>query len=151
MTPTEVRVEPTNLNPVTLKSDGSVRWNGSPISLIVLAQMAYQTTSMNPRPFTILEIDDGTNCSHVRVVRNLIDQQAQCQGSSGHLICGEGEGFTPPPQKRPKRFAALFEPDLSGTPQRPAQGRQPTFLTVTVSPFSDVAVKLPSAPTALSE
>ena len=99
MEPAAASGELTLWNRVTLKKDGSLDWNGSPASPTIVAQLAHQTTSMNPRPFTILKIEDGADCGRVRVVRNLIDQQAKCQEIPGRL-CGEGLGFTPDPPSR---------------------------------------------------
>ena len=77
-------------NRIHLQRDGSLKWNGQEISGLKLAEYAHLVSGLNPRPFTILQIDQGTDCSHVRVIRNLIDLQAKCQEYAG--LCGEGNG-----------------------------------------------------------
>ena len=99
MTPADARGDLMLWNRVILRNDGSLRWNGFPVSESVIAQLAHQATTLNPRPITILEIDAGVDCGRVRVIRNLIDQQAKCQEIPGRL-CGEGKGFEPYPSSR---------------------------------------------------
>ncbi len=75
-------------NRIHLQRDGSMKWNGREISEIKLAEYSHLISELNPRAFTILQIDQGTDCSRVRTVRNLVDLQAKCQEYAG--LCGEG-------------------------------------------------------------
>ena len=76
-------------NHVTLKRDGAIQWNGKGISAQQLAVYSSMLPKMDPIPFTILQIDDGTNCSVVREVREMINNGAKCIGKYGSH-CGEG-------------------------------------------------------------
>jgi hypothetical protein len=83
-------------NRVELKRDGTLRWNGFPASEAETERLARQIPTMNPRPFTILEIEDGADCGRVQTVRKLIDRVVRCQdGVLGYPVCGEGKGFLP--------------------------------------------------------
>jgi hypothetical protein len=87
------------LNRVTLKSDGSLLWNGSPVSPAELGSLSQRVATFDPRPLTALEIENGTDCDRVRDIRHFIDRQARCQEQPGR-ICGEGRGFLPDPLSR---------------------------------------------------
>jgi hypothetical protein len=73
-------------NHVRLTRDGKILWNGKQISPQKLSDYSSILPQMNPIPFTILQIDDGANCSVVREVRQTINERAKC--SDGR--CGEG-------------------------------------------------------------
>jgi hypothetical protein len=75
---------------VELMRDGSLIWNGERVSEVRLAQYSHQSSKLNPRPFIIFQVENGAACSRVRVIRNLIDQQAKCQEQGYAGLCGEG-------------------------------------------------------------
>jgi hypothetical protein len=79
------------VNRVTLKRDGKIAWNGQKITLQQLNDYSAMLPKYNPVPFTILQIDQGANCSVVRQVRQTINDRAKCVGS-GFSTCGEGPG-----------------------------------------------------------
>jgi hypothetical protein len=91
------------INRIYLRSDGSLSWNGSRASQAEVAQLSQRITTMSPRPFTIVEVEDGADCGRVSVIRKLIDQQAKCREfpSGYYPICGEGKGFVPDPEVAP--------------------------------------------------
>ena len=75
-------------NRIRLRRDGSLMWNGERISEARLATYSHASSELNPRPFIILQIDPGTDCGRVRVIRNLVDEQAKCQEYP--RLCSEG-------------------------------------------------------------
>ena len=76
-------------NHVKVTADGRILWNGTKISAEQLSKFSSVLPQMNPVPFTILQIDDGANCSTVRMVRQTINEKAKCSGDYGST-CGEG-------------------------------------------------------------
>jgi len=83
-------------NKLDVLSDGTLRWNGSPVSADEVGEYVAIVPHMNPQPLTVLDIATGAPCDAVRMVRQLIDSGAKC--SSG-AVCGEGTG--PAPHVRP--------------------------------------------------
>ena len=78
-------------NRVSIKQDGSLRWNGKRITPEQLRTYSSMLPEMNPIPFTILQIDDGASCSRVQEVREAISNAAKCVDKYGST-CGEGGG-----------------------------------------------------------
>jgi hypothetical protein len=76
-------------NHVRLTRNGKILWNGEQISPQKLSDYSSSLPQMNPIPFTILQIDDGANCSVVREVRRTINERAKCM-EWGTSRCGEG-------------------------------------------------------------
>jgi hypothetical protein len=79
-------------NKVRLRSDATLKWNGAPITHEQLASYSRQITKLNPRPFTILEVDRGTACADVQITRKIINDQVNCTEFPGFGLCGEGAG-----------------------------------------------------------
>lgn len=79
------------INRVKVTGKDEVLWNGKAIGLRELANYSSIVPTMNPVPFTILEIENGASCSTVQEVRKTIDKRAQCRSEYGSK-CGEGAG-----------------------------------------------------------
>jgi hypothetical protein len=77
-------------NKVHLGSDGTIKWNGQPITSAQLAEYSAIVPEMNPVPFMILDIEPGTPCQFVIETRQLIDQKAKCRETPQWSACGEG-------------------------------------------------------------
>jgi hypothetical protein len=78
-------------NKVRVLRDGTLRWNGKTITEDQLAGYSAILPTMNPLPFTILEIEHGASCAVVQKTRETIDIRAKCMESGGSR-CGEGAG-----------------------------------------------------------
>ena len=77
-------------NRVYLQKDRSLTWNGKSLTREKLLEYAQVSSVMDPRPFTILEIEPGTPCGAVDATRNLIDENAKCREYLPAKLCGEG-------------------------------------------------------------
>ena len=79
------------VNKIRLLRDGSLRWNGAKITEEQLAELSAAVPTMEPTPFTILEIENGASCDVVQKARETINIRAKC--AAGELrACGEGSG-----------------------------------------------------------
>ena len=76
-------------NKVTVTSNGGLKWNGRSINEQQLAQYSSIIPTLNPTPFTILEVEKGASCSAVMATRRTINRNAKCLASNGSA-CGEG-------------------------------------------------------------
>ena len=77
------------INRVDMKSNGTVLWNGSPVSDEQIAEYITLVASMKPQSFTILSVEPGVDCKRVKMVRQIIDVGANCRRGG---LCGEGAG-----------------------------------------------------------
>lgn len=76
-------------NTVKLNRYGRVTWNGEQLTENKLTEYLESATGLNPRPFTILVIENGASCDRVVRLRATVDQHASCN-RDGLSACGEG-------------------------------------------------------------
>ena len=75
---------------VDLARDGSLKWNGRPVSEQKLVEYLQLISTFDPRPFNILEIEAGTPCRHVTRIRTLTDEKEHCSDYLPGRLGGEG-------------------------------------------------------------
>ena len=63
--------------------------DGEPISLAQLRSYLEIVRDMEPRPFTVLRVEEGTDCAWLQTVRQAIAQSLPCDKGG----CGEGSGW----------------------------------------------------------
>jgi len=78
------------LQAIIVTKTNSIRWNGRQITLATLDSYLTQEKGMNPRPETVLHVEDGADCGTVATIRLMMERHLGC--SSNHA-CGEGRGW----------------------------------------------------------
>ena len=74
---------------IDVAAPDTLRWNGEPISLAQLRSYLEIVRDMEPRPFTVLRVEEGTDCAWLQTVRQAIAQSLPCDKGG----CGEGSGW----------------------------------------------------------
>lgn len=75
------------MNYVGLTRDGTLHWNGKPISSVALTQMLRQSHQLNPEPVVFLETEMGAPCEALEAVRKQMNEELECKESAR---CAEG-------------------------------------------------------------
>ena len=88
ITPRQGRGALTMPNVASVAADGSIVWNGRPISTHELAQYLKDAAKLNPVPVTQVKFAAGLDCDVVSNIRRLIVQTADCDNRK----CAEGSG-----------------------------------------------------------
>lgn len=82
------------VNRIKLSKEGAIKLNGQSKSDEQLREFLRLLPQLNPRMFTILEVERGANCESVQQMRSQIDNLAGCKDWS--KLCGEGSGYWKP-------------------------------------------------------
>jgi hypothetical protein len=82
-------------------SQGKVKilWNGKQISDTTFDQYLRLSSKLEPRPQTVLRVEDGVDCERVKEVRSSMDRILQCKSDGA---CGEGTGWRRWPGAKPE-------------------------------------------------
>lgn len=73
---------------LAVAANGSLVWNGTPISRAKLVRYLQESATLNPRPALQVKFDPGLDCATVSDLRKLVDRAADC----AHGRCAEGNG-----------------------------------------------------------
>ncbi len=68
-----------NYNSITIKKDGSIRWNGANVDRATIERYLNSVRQMEPEPVTVLNFAKGTPCEPVRWVRQTMDKILECR------------------------------------------------------------------------
>lgn len=79
------------VQPIGVRADGAIRWNGAVIPDAVLRRYMAQMSAMNPEPQAVLEIAPTAPCERVQIVRAIMAAAPLCQGP--HPLCSEGRNW----------------------------------------------------------
>jgi len=80
------------VNKVRVLKNGALKWNGRTITSDQLGEYSAIVPTMNPIPFTILDIEAGAPCGVVTNTRRVIEVKAKCGAMPEASKCGEGAG-----------------------------------------------------------
>jgi hypothetical protein len=88
-------------NWIGVAPDGSMTWNGSPISGERTAQYLSITKMMTPRPALVLNRLPGTDCVRLRAAAALVERSADCGPGLCWPTAGASRLPSPPPPPAP--------------------------------------------------
>ena len=79
------------VQPLYIRTDGSVLWNKEIISDAVLRRYMSQFSTLNPQPQIVLEVAPSTPCERVNSIRKIMDDTPICKGP--YSLCSEGSNW----------------------------------------------------------
>jgi hypothetical protein len=71
---------------VNVRRNGSIIWDGHPVSRQDMLRYLTATRALNPRPYLVLEYEAGLDCAELERMRREFNERAQC-GTEG--LCAE--------------------------------------------------------------
>lgn len=74
--------------PVIVRRDGTILWNGSPVSDSEFKRYMTAVGSLNPQPQVILDVTNTPNCKRLQQVRIIMTQASICR-----RLCSEGANW----------------------------------------------------------
>lgn len=76
-------------NSIWIAADGTLRWNGNPVSGSTLREKLVFIRDLRPPMAVILRVDADADCETVGTIRSDMEALLNCRSSG---LCGEGDG-----------------------------------------------------------